>query len=233
MTAKRAVKIVVFVLFALAIAGSLTVLFLPYHSGTYTKETVQGMYHQPDNSVQVAFFGTSAPLSAFSPVKLYDEYGIGGYNCSTSVQPVIMSYYLLKDLLRHQDKSLQVAVIDPSVLIDTTEAEKRSVWAERVLISMNPSLVKLEATGSLIDSYPVEPIEQYIPILKYHSRWNSLTEADFDLQKSVSDTAFSRGQYIRYSANVENDENAVATTSYNLGITEEIDHEKRKQKNQR
>lgn len=223
MQAKSVAKIALIVLLAGALASACAMLLIPYHSGTYTRETIQGMYQQPDDSVQVAFFGTSAPLSAFSPAKLYEVQGVGGYNCSTSVQPIIMSYYLLKDLMRHQAGSLQTVVIDPSIIVDTSEAELASAWAERVLICMQPSLVKLEATHALIEAYPVEALEQYLPILKYHSRWNGLKEADFDLGKSVSATSFSRGQFIRYRANVEDEAEAQAITPNNQGITESID----------
>ena len=203
---------------------ALTTLLTPYDLGTHTKESVRGIYEQPANTVQVAYMGASNALSSFSPMAIYDEFGINGYNCSTSVQPTLMSYYLLKDLMRNQAGSLRLVVMDPSLLLSDDPESFKASWAERVLLQMQPSMVKIQAILDYCNVYDQNIFETVFTLAKFHSRWDELTESDFDLINSVSDSIYSHGEFIRYSANLENPANANITSPSNAAITGTADH---------
>ena len=181
------------------------------------------MYDQPANSIQVAFFGASNMLSAVSPTYMYDQYGINGYNCATSVQPPIMTYYLFKDLLQTQGDSLKLVVIDPSVLLRSTEEGTKPQWGERVIVNMKMSPVKVEAIMDFSALHGLNPVEQLLCIIKYHSRWQELTPEDFDLSNNVSKEDYSRGEYLRYNSNVDFIKTAGRSSKTNGSITDSQD----------
>ena len=216
-------RIAAFLAFVAVITGVLTVLLTPYQFGTHTKETIRGMYDQPKNSMQVVFFGASNMLSAVSPTYLYEEYGINGYNCASSVQPTIVTYYLLKDLLRNQADSLKLVVIDPSMILRVTEGATKPQWGERVIVNMKPSTVKLDLIFEYAKLHDQNIIEQLLTIIKYHSRWKSLTAEDYNLTNNVSSSNYSHGEFIRYRANVENAKTAGRSSKTNGTITDTQD----------
>ena len=222
---RNVAKTVVFLVFVAAIVFGCNVLFTPYQTGSHTKETVRGMYLQSDNSIQVAFFGASNMLSAVSPMSLYEEYGINGYNCSSSVQPYLVSYALLKDLHSHNRESLSTVVVEATMILRDTTGVNRSAWAERAIVNMQDSLVKLNTIVDFSDSYKdVKLSEELLPVLKYHARWNQLTEEDYDFFNDVSDSVYSHGEFVRYRANVENGTTEAPNAEKNEHITDELNY---------
>ena len=213
-------KVVLFAILAACLVGVVTVVVTPYTMGSHTKETVRGVYLEPKDSVEVAFFGTSSVLSGVSPLELKARYGINSYNCASSIQPIMTTYYLLQDMLRTQSGSLRAVVIDPTTVINS-EMTMRPSWAERVTICMDPSLVKAEALVSGAEFYGLDPMDQLLAVSRYHSRWNDLSSADYDLLNDVSDSAFSHGQFIRYGANAFDPANADMVSAKNQAITAE------------
>jgi len=201
----------------------LTGIMTPHDLGTHTKETVLGIYEQPDNTVQIAFFGASNMLSAVSPMTFYDEYGYNGYNFASSVQPSFISYYLLKDFLRDQSQSLKLVVMDPSVLLSNGEGAVKSSWAERVLVNMRPSPTKFEALTEFSKAYDLDLTEQLLPLMKFHSRWDDLNADDFEFASDLDNSSYTHGTFIRYRANVESEKYKNRESKTNGEITDSRD----------
>lgn len=235
-SAKRAIRgivaTVVFLALTCVLVSVLSFVTQPKF-GDHTTESIGGMYRQPKDSVQVGFFGTSVALAAFSPIEYYKEYGFTGYNCANPNQPLMTTCYLLEDMISRQGGSLKVAVIDPTRVFYTDADERRSMssWAERVVLSMPPSVTKLKTILNVGEDYPdVKLIEQLIPLLKYHSRWSELTEGDFDFTK-VERGLFTHGYRMRFKANADSNEEGVIETPTNTDITDEREASEEKLRN--
>ena len=213
----------VFLAVLAAVLALLTALMTPYQLGTNTKETIRGIYDQPSDSVQVVYAGASNMLSALSPMVIYDEHGINGYNCASSNQTPFLSYYLLKDLMQTQSQSIRLVVLDPSIILSS--GAKRASWVEKALVNMHESPVKLEAAVDFTFTYEQKLFEELFPLARYHSRWNELTADDFDLLNDVSSSSFSHGEFIRYRANAENPKTADIKSKTNDLITETVDYD--------
>lgn len=67
-----------------------------------------GFYHQETETDEVLFLGTSHTFAAISPLELYKTQGIISYNLGTPGQPVVASYYILKEAFSHQSPSLVI-----------------------------------------------------------------------------------------------------------------------------
>ena len=59
-------------------------------------------YSIPENSIDVVFVGSSHSFCCFSPVELYDRYGISSYNFSSSNQSMLASYLWAKEAYDYQ-----------------------------------------------------------------------------------------------------------------------------------
>lgn len=140
-------------------------------------ETYKGFYNMQRNTVDVLFLGTSHAASAFNPQDFYDYAGICSYNLSSSAQAVYNSYFWLKEALNYQHP--KVVILDCNYLFSNYVNEGAS---RRTLDFMRPGPVKFEAAKANI-RYDVNNhgtvLSYFIPFLRYHSRWTSLTEGDF------------------------------------------------------
>ena len=147
-------------------------------SGATPEKAISGFYACEDNSADVLIFGASHPEFGISPMKLYENTGIVSYDLASGSQPLEVSYYMLKQALKTQ--SPKVVLLDPETFFhDGYEEAKNGTW--RLIMDKIPlNDVKLEmaadyGTRDFGDGYWTV----LFPIIKYHSRWETLTQIDF------------------------------------------------------
>lgn len=81
---------------------------------------------EPDNSLEVLFFGDSESYSSFSPKYLYSRYGYSSFVCGTAAQKVCDSYAILKDCFETQ--SPKVVVLEANCLFrELNEKESKDI----------------------------------------------------------------------------------------------------------
>ena len=197
---KKALKIFFFCATLLGILMLLTRLFTPTWTLWNNDNTVKEFYKEPKNSIQAVFLGTSQVASGISPVELYDEYGICAYNLGTERQPLFSSYYWLQEVERLHKESLKVVVLDVSYLVQKEkEHDSLKFFNEKALAHMKLSPVKEAAIRELSKRYEdLDYLENIIPLLRYHSRWNVLNRDDFKAFLNKENTLYTRGQHITY-----------------------------------
>lgn len=139
----------------------------------------------PRDSVDVVFIGNSHQFCSVNTDLLYDEYGINGFMLATPAQTVPMSYYAAMEAieLQHPD------VIVFEVLYCANDF--RTVLPElshAFFDGMPACRAKWEGIRDLIEEE--ERIYYHLNFGRYHSRWKSLTEEDFQ-----SDLTSPRGSF--------------------------------------
>ncbi len=100
---------------------------------------------EPDNSLDVLFFGDSESYAAFSPRHLYSKYGYTSYVCGTAAQKVCDTYAILKDVFETQ--SPKVIVLETNCLFRDLKSKEE-----------NPDLVMNYLTDTL-------------PVFANHTAW--------------------------------------------------------------
>lgn len=172
MTKKIILKIVIFAAIILTVTSALSPVLL-YKVGHRQKLT-QGLYDKSQQAVDVAYVGSSHINGAISPNVIWDRYGITGQNYGTGGQPVDVSYYLIKEILKTNPHP--VVVLDVYYLGLTSGYGSES-YIRYVLDNMRFSPNKLNA---ILHCTPPKKWLSYIfPFFEYHSRWSEITKADF------------------------------------------------------
>lgn len=100
---------------------------------------------EPDNSLDILFFGDSESYAAFSPRHLYSKYGYTSYVCGTAAQKICDTYAILKDAFETQ--SPKVIVLETNCLFRDLKSEEE-----------NPDLVMNYLTDTL-------------PVFANHASW--------------------------------------------------------------
>lgn len=100
---------------------------------------------EPDNSLDILFFGDSESYAAFSPRHLYSKYGYTSYVCGTAAQKICDTYAILKDAFETQ--SPKVIVLETNCLFRNLKSEEE-----------NPDLVMNYLTDTL-------------PVFANHASW--------------------------------------------------------------
>lgn len=79
---------------------------------------------EPDNSLDILFFGDSESYAAFSPRHLYSKYGYTSYVCGTAAQKICDTYAILKDAFETQ--SPKVIVLETNCLFRDLKSEEEN-----------------------------------------------------------------------------------------------------------
>lgn len=151
-----------------------------------TTSTYLGFYQMEENTVDVLFFGSSHAASFFLPQELYNEYGITGYNLGCEQQNLVVSYFWLKEALRFQKP--KAVVLDCYMLFPYLPQEPLNTaesCTRKAMDYMRWSKVKREAVHAICEADENQSeVSYYFPNIRYHRRWEGLSEHDFSSLKT-------------------------------------------------
>ncbi len=144
-----------------------------------------GEYYANAGDNDVIFIGDCEVYENFSPITLYEQYGITSYIRGSAQQMIWQSYYLLEETLTYETP--QVVVFNVLAMkYDTPESTgdqtQREAYNRMTLDTMRLSASKWKAILASMTQEEQEWEAQYsylFPLLRYHDRYHQLTSEDF------------------------------------------------------
>jgi hypothetical protein len=162
-----------------------------YVDGIVEGAFVAEYYEQEDKDFDVIFVGDCEVYENFSPITLWEEYGINSYIRGSAEQYIWQSYYLLEDTLRYETPQVVVFNVQ-SLQFNESQSE---AYNRMTLEGMKWSPSKVKAI--LASMKEEESFVDYVfPILRYHSRWSELTATDVEYMFSSKKVSHN-GYYMR------------------------------------
>lgn len=110
-----------------------------------------GFLAEPENSLDVLVVGDSLSYSSYVPLKIWEKYGITSYCAGAPIQKLPYTLDTIKRAMENQS---------PKIVLLETDSIFRKVGFK-----------------DIVSQY----MEKLFPIFTFHSRWKSLTLADFTL----------------------------------------------------
>lgn len=157
----------------------------------YMYETQEGAmiaeYYNKDNigGNDVLFVGDCEVYENFSPVILWNEYGITSYIRGSADQLIWQTYYLMEEMYKYESPKVMVFNV-LEMVHDTPEStgdmEKREAYNRMTHDGMKWSAEKWKSIGASLTKEEKENggyLSYIFPILRFHSRWSDITEEDF------------------------------------------------------
>ena len=131
-------------------------------------------YYQETTDHDVIFVGDCEVYENFSPITLWENYGVTSYIRGSPQQLIWHSYYTLKDTLERETPKVVVFNV-----LSMQYSEPQSEAYNRMALDDLPfSVNKIQAV--LASKMEDETLLSYLfPFFRYHSRWSELTASDF------------------------------------------------------
>lgn len=145
------------------------------------------LYDQPGDSIDVAFLGSSHVHCDVNTAFLWENYGIAGYDYSAAEQPLWITYFYIKELLKTQ--SPEVIVLDTYAPVRYKD-DYQYRWLNDNLCGINMSINKLRMLEA---SCEMKEWTNYCPsFVNYHTRFRELGMKDLKalFEKSSERAAF-------------------------------------------
>ncbi len=165
---------VVAVIVVVAMLFGLQQLVVPKYMDDILEGSFVEEYYDETTDHDVIMVGDCEVYENFSPIVLWEEYGITSYIRGSAQQLIWQSYYLLEEMLKKE--SPEVVVFNVlSMKYDTPQEES---YNRMTLDGMKWSSSKYHAI--LASMTEEESMLDYVfPLLRFHSRITELVESDF------------------------------------------------------
>lgn len=146
-------------------------------------------YYDEAGGHDVIFLGDCEVYANFSPMELYRNNGITSYIRGTPQQLVWMSYYVAEETFRYET---------PRALVFNVNAMRYSEPVSEAYNRLTIDQMRWSASKVGIVTASMSEGEQFLsyvfPILRYHSRFDKLTEEDFTYLFQKKDNTFNGHQ---------------------------------------
>ena len=170
---KKALKICALVAAVTVLLVLLDRLLMPKYISKNEEGALVAEYYKNAGGNDVIFIGDCEVYSNFSPVKMWEEYGITSYVRGSPQQLIWQSYYLLEETFRYEKPEVVVF----NVLSMKYGEPQSEAYNRLTLDGMKLSDVKLRAVKASMTEE--ESLASYIfPLLRFHSRWSELSAED-------------------------------------------------------
>ncbi|MBR6676703.1 MAG: hypothetical protein IKL24_05160 [Clostridia bacterium] len=126
-------------------------------------------YGMKKNSLDYIGVGSSHMYCTLNPLEVWNETGAAGFVLATQQQPLRASYHYIKEALRTQ--SPKYVILEGYMICGESTYDNAVLYD--AIDPLRFSLNKIEMINSLVE-YDKRP-DFYFNVLKYHTRWNSLT----------------------------------------------------------
>lgn len=172
----KIIRCIIFFAIGMIIIQTLTHVFVPkwVHPVDPASPRFDGFYSEKKDTLDVLVIGASDVGRGYSPITVWNKYGITSYNLGTSNQTMSLAYYVTKEAIKYQHPKVIVLDMDATFVdYDAPEGEYRKLFD-----NMKLDEVKLKAIFD--DKVRADDQLSYIfPLLRFHARWDKLEAKDF------------------------------------------------------
>ncbi len=131
-------------------------------------------YYDEKHDHDILFVGDCEVFENYSPITLWEEFGITSYIRGSGQQLIWQSYYLLEEMLKEEKPTAVVYNVQSLIYNEPQDAQ----FNRLTLDGMKLSNTKINAINASMTE-DEELITYLFPILRFHSRWSELTSDDF------------------------------------------------------
>lgn len=163
----------------------LSMLLQPKYMTDLEEGSFISQYYREAGGHDVIFLGDCEVYANFSPMELYRNYGMTSYIRGTPQQLIWMSYYVAEETFRYET---------PRVLVLNVNAMRYSEPVSEAYNRLTIDQMRWSKSKAGIVMASMSEGEQFLsyvfPILRYHSRFDKLTQEDFTYLFQVRDNTF-------------------------------------------
>lgn len=170
---KTIMRRIVSVVIVIALLAALQRLVVPKYVDDVVEGGFTSEYYHEKNPHEVLMVGDCELYENFSPITMWENYGITSYIRGSAQQLTWQSYYLLEDALKYEKPDVVVF----NVLELKYNEPQREEYNRMTLDGMKWSVSKVHAIqASMLEEEHF--VDYLFPILRYHSRITELTSSD-------------------------------------------------------
>ena len=154
-------------------------VFPKYTFGNLPEGKLVSEYYDEKNSHDILFIGDCEVYENYSPIVLWENFGITSYIRGSAQQLIWQSYYLLCEMLEKETPSAVVYNIQAMQYnVPQDEAYNRLTLDGMKLSKYKSAAIDASVMRDENGKSDEDILSYYLPLLRYHARWSELTKND-------------------------------------------------------
>lgn len=188
---KKVQRLIITALVVICILFALQRLFMPKYMSKIIEGSLIESYYEAKEPHDVLFVGDCEVYENFSPIVLYQDYGISSFIRGSAQQLIWHSYYLLEEMLAYEKPKVVIF----NVLSMKYDEPQKETYNRMSIDGMKWSKYKVSnIKASMMED---EKFLDYVfPLFRFHSRFSDLNNDDFKYYFKKEDL-FHNGYYMR------------------------------------
>lgn len=145
---------------------------------------LKSIVEKGNTDIDVFFLGTSHMEQGISPMVLYEKQKITGYNIATGSQPIVGTYYIVKEMFKRGYNPKLIVLDVSNLFLQSTNEEgyrliTNNLKIDENLFGMALEYSKIKDANVTMQGFMTDMGSFMIPLIKYHDRWATLNVSDF------------------------------------------------------
>lgn len=163
----------------------LQALLVPKYMDDIKEGALIAEYYDHAGTNDVVFIGDCEVYENFSPITMWEEYGITSYIRGSAQQLIWQSYYLMEETFRYETPDVivfNVLSMKYDKPTSTGSQSQREAYNRMTIDGMRWSSSKWNSIMASMTEEERQWQGQFsyvFPLLRYHDRWSQLTREDF------------------------------------------------------
>ncbi len=170
---------------------------------TMNYQNIQNFYEEPENSLDAVYIGSSNCFVFWNSLLAWGEYGISVYPYAGNAFSYFASEYYIKEARRTQPDALYIVNINSLSDGELNTQQMRST-IDAIPFSFD-KLAMIRHLNDVADFSMKESMEFYLPLIRFHTRWEEITSYDFSTELNGRKGASIFNQYLETVTDVSAD----------------------------
>ena len=171
-------KVFILILIIFVLCYLVSPIFVPKwdkEEDNYVGTNLKGLYAEERDTIDVFYVGNSSVFCGISPIEIWNEFGITGYNIAVGGAVSWTEYYQIKNYLLVQSPKM--------IVVDVSSAFQNTPPAEVCYRKSYDHLkMSMEKINTIMDDVHLnsfcDNLSFILPVIRFHDRWQELSKND-------------------------------------------------------
>ena len=191
---KNIIKVFIYIIIILSFFKYFLNIYAPFDNFYVSKNSGQ-FYRYKEKTIDVIYLGPSGTYSGISPISIYKNYGITGFDISIGKSSLGLNYFQMDNLKVNKKQNVKILMLD----LDTYFSNFLELKNKNEIIHKNIDFYHLNR--SKIDFVNeqkynfnmADKISYFVPFFSYHDMWNKPINKYFGFDRLKGAKTFEDG----------------------------------------
>lgn len=182
-TIKNIIKVIVYIIIILFLFKYLFCIYVPF-SYVYLNKKSDSYSRYKKNTIDIIYLGPSGINNDISPIKIYENYGITGFDVSSGGTSIGLNYFQINSLKINKKQNIKFLFLDlGTYFTNIVDRKDKTETLHQNMDFYSFGKAKIDfVNDSKYNFSNADKVSYLIPFFSYHDMWNKSPNQYFNFK---------------------------------------------------